>query len=157
MSSTKKTKIMRLNQWLTTDIPQMVDFNTDNAHIEESFCAHVSDEHAHTSKQEKKKWDAPCFCGSYMGNGASERTVETECGFDVSFGLVFAASMPPSAVDFNNKIKHGFFGFFCKTGGNSGVSVSGENFTVANNTSSSNGEYLSLNQAGIIYNYVLFR
>ncbi len=157
MSSKKKTRNLNLNMWASTDIPQMSDFNSDNVNIETGFTRHSTDINLHIASDERQRWDSPCYCGSYTGNGASSRTIETHCGFVPSFGLVFAASMPPSAVDFNNKVKRGFFGVFTAAGGTTGISASQENFTVTNNTSSSNGDYISLNQSGVIYHYALFR
>ena len=55
MSSTNKTEVLRLNQWISSDKPKREDFNYDNQVIENNFNYHTSDKFIHITQGERQK------------------------------------------------------------------------------------------------------
>lgn len=158
MSSTEKTSYLKLNVWSSTDIPKRVDFNTDNSRIDTAFQEHVDDSEKHVTDDERGVWNSPYYVGFYYGDGSLQRTVSTGCPFDPSFGIIFAGGMPPSVTDFNNKIKYNYFGFLSKRAGTSCLTLSGKDIIFSSSGAAVvSGEYISLNNIGATYCYLLFR
>ncbi len=62
MSSTNKTEVLRLNQWISSDKPKREDFNYDNQVIENNFNYHTSDKFIHITQGERENWNAPLKC-----------------------------------------------------------------------------------------------
>ena len=158
MGSAGKTDFLKLNKWSSTDIPKRVDFNSDNELIDTAFKEHFDDDARHVSDGERAEWNMPFFVGFYYGNGALQRTITTKCPFEPSLGIIFTGGMPTSAVDFNNKVKYNYLGFLSKRAGTSGLTLSGSDFTISTDGFPvMNGEYVSLNNTGLTYCYMLFR
>ena len=158
MSSTEKTSFLKLNVWSSTDIPKRVDFNTDNSRIDTAFQEHVDDGEKHVSSSERETWNLPYYVGFYYGDGALQKTINTNCPFEPNFGIIFAGGMPPSVTDFSGKTKYNYFGFLSKRASTSGLTLSGKQITISTSGGAVvNGEYISLNNMGSTYCYLLFR
>lgn len=157
MGSSRKTKLLNLNNWSATDTPKMSDFNYDNELIDMAFKEHIESD-AHVSEEDREKWDSPFYVGFYYGNGNQSRTISTSCPFEPSFGIIFAGGMPPSVTDFSNKLKYNYVGFLSSRCTTLGLSLSNRNIVFSTNGGPSvSGEYISLNNVGITYCYVFFR
>lgn len=158
MGSTGKTDYLRLNRWVSNDIPKMADFNADNDIIDAAFSEHVYDTEKHVSFDERERWNLPYYIGFYYGDGALNRTITTDCPFDPSFGIVFAGNMPLSVTDFNNEVEYHYCGFLTKRFGTSGITLSGRNIVFKTNGMPVLGdEYVNLNNSNLTYCYVFFR
>lgn len=158
MSSTNKTTHLRLNSWIGADKPQREDFNRDNSILDEAIAAHQTDNTAHITAQERSKWNAPFYIGTYFGNGASTRTVTINCDFEPRFGLVFAVSVPPGVNDYHNGTHYNYFGLVTPNGSTSGVTLSAKTLTVMQSSVPVSGcEYRSFNETGTSYIFIVFR
>lgn len=158
MGSTLKTDFLKLNKWISTDIPKRQDFVDDNEIIDTTIKAHIDDAIVHVTEQDRAAWYSPYFVGFYYGNGGLSRTIETGCPFEPSIGFVFAGGMPPSVTDFTGKIKYNYFGFLSKRTSTSGVTLAGSDIVISTNGGPvANGEYINLNNIGVTYCYVFFR
>ena len=158
MSSADKTSYLKLNMWASTDIPKRVDFNNDNSRIDTAFKEHVDDDEMHVDALERNKWNEPHYIGFYYGNGNLQRTISTGCPFEPSFGIVFGGGMPPSMVDFSNKVKYNYVGFLSKRSSSACLTLSGSDIIISTNGGAIvNNEYINLNNIGITYCYLLFR
>lgn len=158
MSSAGKTDFLKLNKWSATDIPKRVDFNSDNELIDAAFKEHFENIDRHVSDPEREAWNMPFYAGFYHGNGALERTIVTNCPFEPVFGIVFAGGMPTSVVDFDNKVKYNYMGILSKRSSTSGLTLTKSDFKISTNGFAVvKGEYISLNNTGLTYCYVLFR
>ncbi len=158
LSSTNKTPALELNSWIGSDIPSREDFNRDNSIIDSIISEHVQDSEAHATAQEKEVWENPYYIGSYTGNGSASRSVELSCGFEPTWGIVFASGYFPSVNDYNNKADYNYFALFSKRGSTVGVTLSGSTLTVIQSATAVSGtEYRSFNQSGATYIYIAFR
>lgn len=158
MGSAGKTDFLKLNKWSSTDIPKRVDFNSDNELIDAAFKDHLNDDDRHLSDEERAQWNMPFHYGFYYGNGALKRTITTNCPFEPSFGVIFAGGMPPSVVDFTNKYKYNYVGLLSKRSCTSGLTLSKGDIVISVDTFPvANTEYISLNNSGLTYCYLLFR
>lgn len=159
MSSSKKTSNLKLNQWLETDIPERMDFVSDNDIIDKKIGKHVTDQNIHVTSFEKEQWNQFYYKFSYIGDDESTKTIETGCPFDPTWGIIMATTLPPSVVDIANNSNYNYFGIFTDTGSNSGLSiVDGNNLRVYQSSSPvQRHEYRNYNQDGIVYNVIMFR
>ena len=158
MSSAGKTDFLKLNKWSSTDIPKRVDFNSDNELIDAALKDHFENDDRHVLDPERAAWNMPFYAGFYYGNGALERTIVTNCPFEPVFGIIFAGGMPPSVVDFTNKVKYNYVGFLSKRSSTSGLTLNKSDFTISTNGFAVvHGDYINLNNTGLTYCYVLFR
>lgn len=158
MSSANKTDYLALNVWASSDSPKRADFNSDNYIIDTAFEEHAENTTLHTSDGEKEKWNTPTFAGSYYGNGDSEREIETGCDFEPTCAVVFGDNMPLAVTSFDNGINSNYFGVATTSAGTAGLAISGANLVVTQSSASSvEDEYTALNEAGVTYNYILFR
>lgn len=158
MSSTNKTEYLKLNNWASTDIPKRADFNYDNAVIDEAMNSHCSNGNLHINDGERERWNLPYYMGFYYGNAESTRTVQTNCPFEPSFGIIFANGTAPSVTNFAGSYKSNYFALISLRANTIGASLSGNNIVVRSpaNAVVSN-EYANLNASGYTYCYILFR
>lgn len=159
MSSTNKTKNLKLNSWIGSDKPQRVDFNDDNEKIDAAFANHTQDEAVHIKEAERNKWNNYIYTDMYFGDGSITRVIETDCPFDARFGLIFAASRPASVVASTAK-KVNYLAFFSPEASTSGVEcdITGTILKVSNSTHAAiQNEYINLNENGLTYFIVMFR
>ncbi|MCD7873126.1 MAG: hypothetical protein LUG21_07520 [Clostridiales bacterium] len=158
MSSSDKTEFLGLNSWLGSDKPQRADFNFDNYIIDNAMNNHSKDMNVHISNQERGKWNSPYFFGVYYGDGTTKRTVDLNCPFIPSFGIVFAGNCPVALTDFTAKANYNYFALISKRSSTIGVTLSGGNLIVEQSTTAKTGsEFCYMNVAGVTYSYLLFR
>lgn len=159
MSSTNKTDYLRLNRWLSSDIPKMEDFNNDNVIIDTAIQSHTSDTVGHITGAEREGWNNQVFLGVYFGNGELNRTINTGCGFEPKVAMVYALGKPMTRVDFSQQKKYNYLAVSTAIADCDGFYLDSEtgNFSVKQQVTSTNGEYSSLNEGGTTYIYILMR
>lgn len=158
MSSTNKTKNLKLNSWLGADIPKREDFNSDNNILDNIIYTHNSNTNLHTSSSEKAVWNEPYYITTYTGNGSSSRTVSIGSSFTPTWGIVFRTSSPPSVIDIQNEANYNYFALFSNLGSESGVTLSGKNLSVMQSSTAVIGnEYRNFNENGKTYVIIAFR
>ena len=158
MSSSERTQGLHLNKWLGSDIPERMDFVTDNILIDTAVSTHRNNDDIHVSIYEKTKWNAPYYIGTYAGNGASSRTVDLGCGFEPKWGIIFPVNKMPGISDFSNEAHYNYFALISTRGSTAGVTLSGSSITVIQSPIAVSGnEYRSFNENGITYIYIAFR
>lgn len=160
MSSTNKTKNLKLNSWIGSDKPQRIDFNADNYIIDEAISAHNENKEIHITQAERKNWSTFVKSGVYFGNGSAERTINLNCDFEISFAVIFASNRPLNISAFSDSRHHSYSAFVGRLGSTSGAKFSKDYKSLVVNQSSSalmNNEYINLNESGVSYTYILFR
>lgn len=159
MSSANKTRHLKLNQWEGSDIPQRTDFVSDNDIIDREIYNHTSDYTIHVTQDEKNEWTNFYHKFSYTGDGASQKTISSNCPFIPTWGIVFANSYTPSVVDFTNSGNYNYFAVFSNTGSNTGVSIANgaDLKVIQSSTAVQKTEYRNYNQNGVIYTVIMFR
>lgn len=158
MSSTNKTENLRLNSWIGSDKPMRTDFNYDNEVLDSVITEHNNDKSIHITQEERSLWNSYIYMGMYFGNGDYERSVQTECPFDISFGIVFANNRPVSITRFNESGNYNYVAFIGKQANSLGAALVDGNINIVQSPSSEMvNEYMNLNETGVAYNYILFR
>lgn len=160
MSSTNKTSNLRLNSWIGSDKPQRTDFNYDNEIIDREFASHTGDTVHHIDDSERQRWNSYIHSGTYFGDGATSRIINTRCPFEASFGVVFAGDRPSSILKTSTLQKVNYIGFFSVDAHTSGVFLQNDqiNLRVDNNPQAlMEKEYMNFNELGVTYHYVMFR
>ncbi len=150
MSSTSKTEYYGLNSWAASDRPERADFNSDNQILDTTLGQHCNDAAIHVSAEEKERWNTPCFTGTYMGDGAENRAIETSCPFTPSAALIYAAGNAVE-VDFESETLSVNFAAVSEDGATAGASLEGTALFL------SRAGTVNLNEAGKTYVYLLFR
>ena len=155
MSSSGKTSNYGLNQWIGMDKPKMADFNADNQKVDGALHAHATDETAHVSAQEREVWSgAVPVLGSYRGDG--NPTQEISLGFSPAFGIVFAAGENPfQPVDQTTVALRA--AFLAGGGSSQAALVTETGFSVLSSATPVSGRVAALNEAGVTYQYLVFR
>lgn len=159
MSSTNKTKNLKLNQWVGSDIPQRTDFVNDNDIIDKAIHNHTIDNTAHCSSDEKEKWNNPYYITTYTGDGTNVRTLDIGCPWPISWGIVLANGYTANVADFENEKDYQFLNVFSNKGSIYGVSiVSGNQLKlVQSSIAFMNSELRCFNQTGVTYVVIAFR
>ncbi len=134
MASTYKTNALKLNEWVESDIPDMEDFNSDNAILENAISTHHSDADIHITSGERKKWNNVYGLKTYTGNGKSTQSIKLGFGFKPRFCIVFAVDSPPGVIDIANDTHYNYFGIASVSGSNSGLKLDGETLTVTSSS-----------------------
>ena len=134
MASTYKTNELNLSKWVESDIPDMNDFNNDNAILENVISNHNSDISIHLTNEERQKWNSIYGLKVYTGDGKTTQSIKLNFGFRPSFCIVFAVDSPPGVVDIPNDTHYNYFGIASISGSNSGLSLSGETLTVTSSS-----------------------
>ena len=177
MPSTNKTTNYQLNSWIGSDKPQREDFNSDNQLIDTALAAlntlaqtgvstassaagaiseHVADSSVHISKEQQEKISSSLkvTIGSYVGNGAQERTLPLSP--HALFVLIIPKTESPvflSSVG-GTIIR---FGICSDLGCSYGLSYSEDGFTVHQNTTANpTAKNPGLNDSTITYLYFSF-
>lgn len=159
ISSAKKTANLKLNQWLSSDAPERIDFVTDNDLIDKAVSGHTKNNAIHVSDADRDKWTNTYYRFSYVGDGTSPKTIETDCPFNPTWGMVFANSYPPSVMDAENNSNYNYFAVFTTSGNTSGVSITNGNAikVYQSSTAVQRTEYRNFNQSSVVYTCILFR
>ncbi len=157
MSASNRTETIGLNSWLGSDRPERADFNADNAIIDSTFAEHFDDA-CHITGAERTKWNSPYFFGTYYGDGSLTRSIDTQCPFTPTWGIVFKGNAMPATTDFSTTRNFNNFGIVSVRSSTLGVSISGSTLTVKQSgTAIVSNEYASFNAVGETYCYILFR
>lgn len=158
LSSTNKTPYLRLSSWLGSDIPNRVDFNNDNNIVDSALGTHLEDEDIHVSAQEKAVWNQPYHISTYIGNGNSTRSLNLDCPFNPTWGIIFRLNAPVQTIDINNEADNNYFAIFTKNGSQAGVSLNNKSLTLMQSTAPIFGmEYRTYNEMGASYFVIAFR
>lgn len=159
MGSTNKTSL-GLNSWIGSDKPQREDFNSDNEIIDNAITAHIEDDEAHISPQEREMWNSFVKMGTYFGDGKVERTIELDCDFAVSFIIIFARNRAVSSTVFSQSKNYNYTAFVSRTSSSMGAKIGSDLKSIIVSQSATavmNNEFANLNESGVAYTYILFR
>ncbi len=152
MSSTNKTTNYNLNQWIGSDIPKRVDFNSDNLIIDNALNTHFSNNDVHITANERTLWNAPFICGMYVGTGAA--TMDFNLNFQPKAVFVFAYDKPFSP--YGNANSYGAVGTRNVT--SIGLEVTQTGFKVYSGAANAvDGVTPMLNEAAMDYGYIAFK
>lgn len=158
ISSTNKTENLGLNQWIGTDYPERVDFCSDNLIVDNAISEHTADSVAHVTDSERWAWNHPVSIVTYTGNGSTTRSLQINCGFTLTFGIVFPMTHTLTNTDFNNAAHSNYFGFFSVQGSTVGLNWEKPNLTVTQSSVPiTSAEYRNYNEKGVVYLVVCFR
>lgn len=157
MPSSNKTPYLGLNKFVGTDKPKMADFNADNQILDDRFQAHEENKTLHLSPENLQALAKGDFVlGSYVGNGAYERTVSL--GFKPAFGILFGVGMPLMAFDANLMTNTIFGGFFSKLGCSENIALTTDGLQVKQYLEASGDmKTYNCNQSGVTYVYMAWK
>lgn len=118
------------------------------------FCkSHTDDTDLHFRNGERELLLNPCKTGTYIGSGASTRSLNL--GFEPKFVFIFALGAGPVGIDFTNSEAKAYFGYSIADNGSSAVECTSNGFKVHNGDSYKAGNvYPVLNELG--YTYVFY-
>lgn len=155
MSSSVKTLKLGLNQWAYSDTPKRIDFNSDNAIIDEKLGEHLADASLHVTQADKNSWNQKGFvCGSYFGTNEVQRRFSV--GFQPKAVFIIANGYPPTGFDqLSNKIIS-YSGIAINGNGSLGLSVTQDGFAL-DMTETLGNSTCCLNKSAITYIYIAFR
>ena len=157
MSSTNKTEHLGLNAWRGSDVPQMEDFNRDNALLDAAVGTHQTNGPIHITAAERTKWNNVYHIFTYYGNGNATRNIALESSFTPRWGMVFASGRVPSVTDFDGLSDYNYFAVFSTSGSMTGASLSGKTLTVQQSPVAVQGnEYRNFNEPGVTYVGIVF-
>lgn len=160
MSSTNKTKNLKLNSWIGSDKPKRIDFNADNEIIDKVVSEHTGNTEAHISNSERDKWNNYMFTGMYYGDGTAKRVIQTNCPFEARIGFVFANSRTITITRFSDSKNNNYFGVFGFLANSLGLRLNDDCKSITVNQSASaltSNEYANFNESSVAYHYVMFR
>lgn len=158
MSSTNKTKNLKLNSWIGSDKPQRLDFNYDNEIIDKAYSQHTEDTVSHITAEERDKWNTNVYMGTYYGTGSQSKSITHSCPFPIGFGMVFADSKTIQSYDSSSNKNISYFGFVTPAASTLGLSVNDTTLTVRQSASAVTGNnYAGFNEQGVVYRYVFIR
>lgn len=158
MASTYKTGNYNLNKWISSDIPEMADFNHDNDAIDSALHNHCSDEVAHITSSERDAWNDYMGFQVYYGDGKSTQTIDLNVNFTPRLCLVFPKDYLPGVSDFVNKAHYHYFGVATTAGSVTGITLDGKELTVMQSTVAlAEYEYRQYNQKGQSYIVIAIR
>lgn len=159
MSSSNKTANLGLNSWLGSDKPSRTDFNSDNEIIDSYFNNHTTDMQMHLSESDRERLEEPYYIGTYFGDGKTRRTIDTQCPFNPTFGIIFCINYPMGISNYETKMHYNYAAFVSIRGGNLGASLSGNQINVVHSLEEATleAENSTLNNTGLTYFYILFR
>lgn len=158
MSSTNKTYNYMLNQWISSDIPTMEDFNADNMKVDQTLYKHISNDMIHLTEEEKQSVIRPIEMCTYHGDGKADRDVELTFSFEPSLCLILVVSAPLSIIDIQNQVHYNYFGIATKAGSSVGLKLRGKTLSVVQSTQLINKyEMRSYNELGRGYLVIGFR
>lgn len=159
MSSSNKTANLGLNSWLGSDKPSRADFNSDNEIIDGYFNQHSTDMEMHLSESDRERLLEPYYVGTYFGDGETSRTIEAECSFNPTFGIIFCLNYPLGVNQYDAKVHNNYTAIMSVRGGTLGAKLSGKKIIIAHAGAEAtiNSEKSMLNLMGLTYCYILFR
>lgn len=150
MASSFKTENFSLNNWAGTDKPQRADFNSDNSIIDAVLHEHITDMSLHTTPEDKRQNET----FAYLGNGAATQTLT----FDFAPDAVIVMALNKGIAEYKNSVVKSYAGMAGSTMASSGISVSGKNVTVKQESSYTGASSLQcLNETGITYLIIALR
>lgn len=156
MPSANKSEKLGLNLWAESDRPQRGDFNGDNMILDQVLGEHLENSELHLTKEEKSRVFAPITDAGYIGDGSEVREILLPCRAQAV--MVFCEGMPCALYDEIKKCTKIYSGFFANgAGSQSGVSVLDKTLTVTQQTGSSEGFMICLNEEGKHYSAVVLR
>lgn len=158
MSSTYKTSNFNLSKWVSSDVPEMADFNNDNELVDSLLKVHFDNTEKHVSNTERSKWNEQMHVQVYTGTGSSTQSITLTCGFSPRVCLVFSSSFMPGISDFDNKAHYNYFGIATTSGSVPGLTLTGKTLKATQSaTALSNTEYRHFNQKGEAYVIIAWR
>ena len=116
--------------------------------------SHINNSDIHVTTDDKTLWNAPYIMGSYVGTGATSRSVSL--GFKPKLVLLFASEMPLAVADYSNSATQSYFGIGTESGSLMGLSITSSGFRISQSGSYS-GSSMKYNQVGITYIYIAFK
>lgn len=153
MPSTNKTPHLHLNSWLGTDIPKRADFVADNSIIDNAVYSHTSNTEAHLSASEKARVSEPFTVSVILGNGAQNASVNV--GFEPTLAIMYKLDSPLTA--YNGTYTNVNAAVATTKGISGGISISGTNVLVNQDSSPSGGVKYNLNEENVRYILIAFK
>lgn len=158
MSSTYKTDNYNFNKWIGSDIPEMEDFNHDNALVDSLIAGHNNNANIHVSDYDRSTWNNQMHIQVYAGDGSASRVVQLESPFEPRACFVFANNNLVGISDFSNFAHYNYFGIATTSGSTNGLGLSGRSLSVVqSNTAINNSEYRFFNDRNLMYIVIAIR
>ena len=161
MASSNKTSTLELNQWISTDVPKMADFNADNQKIEQAVATHLADSQSHLSQEDREALDglgqaaSPTpMSGSYVGDGDEVHIIQV--GFTPTWGMVYAHNKPPCTTVEDGATTQVNFVYLTPGGRSVGCYFYDGKLEVYQETAGHSGYRMNMNQDGLTYYYMFF-
>lgn len=157
MSSSRKTNFLKLNMWQGSDIPEMLDFNTDNVIIDNLLGLHLRNGEMHITEEERNSWNNPYSIITYAGDGLASRNIALSLDFTPKWGIIFGVNKTPAVTDFDNTSNYNYFAVVTNRGSMQGASLNGKTLTVSSSPVAVLGnEHRNMNEAGVNYVCIFF-
>lgn len=103
-----ETDILKLSQWLPTDIPQMEDFNRDNTRIDAGLKTHA-DNTSHITAAERTKWNAKLDASKVkQATGSSTTDVMSQKAVTDALGAAGGGDMMKNLYASGSKSAQGY-------------------------------------------------
>ena len=145
MASTDKTENLRLNKWVSEDVPKMNDFNSDNTIIDTVVGEHINNEEIHLSAEDRKLLGGGITTMVIVGDGNSSKTVTLDTAPKMVH--IFLKNSPPAVWDSENSCTVINSAFVIQRGSSSGGASLNDKSLVITNTNVSDGIKYNLNES----------
>lgn len=154
MSSTDKTENIGLNKWVSTDMPKMNDFNSDNAIIDTVVGEHINNSEIHLSEEDRNLLGGGISTMVIVGDGSSSRTITLETA--PKMVQIFLKDNPMAAWDpvYGCMVING--AFVIQKGSSTGGATLTDKSLVVTNTNLINGIKYNLNKSYGQYIIVIY-
>ncbi|MBQ2774716.1 MAG: hypothetical protein IJF40_02340 [Clostridia bacterium] len=116
--------------------------------------SHIRNSDIHVTTDDKSLWNAPFVTGSYIGTGATSRSISL--GFSPRLVIVLACDMPTAAPDFSASETKCYIAVGTDSGSSMGITITSSGFRLSQ-SSSYKSSSMAYNQAGISYAYIAFK
>lgn len=157
MASSNFTENIGLCNWTGEDRPKRTDFVNDNNIIDNLLGNHLSDKNIHVTIDDKERYLHPYMVKTYSGDGRETKTIELSEDFNVA--IVCQRHCPLTEFDSSgNAVCH--FAIAGKTFGSThskGVTFSGNNLLVRQDTTAADGIINNFNEEFGQYVIILLR
>ncbi len=156
MASTNQTETLGLNQWVSSDIPKMADFNADNLKVEQAVADHVQDDEVHLSQSDRALLEQLTpVTGSYVGDG--EETYVLQLGFQPSWGVIYASGKPICVTVEDGATTQVSVAFCSQYGQSVGCYPYNNRVELFQESEGYGGYRMNMNQQGVTYCYRFYR
>lgn len=153
MAASEKTAVLGLSLWAGTDKPRRSDFVSDNTALETLVGGHLQNGEAHLDDARRARLDEPFSVTTYTGTGVATR--KHLLAFAPRAVLIFAAGK--GAAEYTGSYTKLYAAYWANGQSSRGLTVSGMQPAVQQETAASDGCAAALNENGVTYVIVAFR